>query len=72
MMTVIEVINNSNKNPNDLHDYLIDNNCNPYKLTHNKKYTEEGIREATKIWIEIEDEDKGKILSDLVNQFMSS
>ena len=62
---------NNNKNPNELHDYLI-NNCTPISLNHNAFYNEEGIKtkEATEIYIEIEEE-KEQELTDLVNQFMS-
>jgi len=62
---------NNNKNPNELHDFLIDNDCKLLSLTHNAVYDEEGIKivEATEIYIEIEKE-KEQQLTELVNQFV--
>lgn len=64
--------NTSGKNPNMLHDYLIENDCEPVSLNHNAKYNENGekTQEATEIYIAI-DEEKEQMLSGLVNQFMS-
>ena len=65
--------NKNNKNPNELHDYLIQNNCKPIFLGHNAVYSEETgekVQEATEIYIEIEPE-KEQDLANLVNQFMS-
>ena len=66
------VFQNENRNPNDLHDYLINNNCTPIYLGHNAVYGDDGekIEEATEIYIEIEEE-KEQLLNDLVNQFMA-
>lgn len=66
------VINNNKKNPNDLHDYLMKNDCIPKKIEHNANYNLEGekIEEATEIYIEIEEEKVQKLIG-LVNQFMS-
>jgi hypothetical protein len=66
------IIKNVGKNPNELHDYLILNNCFPSYLGHNAKYNENGeqVVEATEIYIEIEAE-KEQQLTDLVNQFMT-
>lgn len=63
---------NSDKNPNELHDYLIQNNCKPLFLMHNAEYNDLGekIAEAMEIYIEIEPE-KEQELTNLVNQFMS-
>lgn len=62
---------NTGKNPNLLHDFLIKHNCRPVALSHNAQYGEEGkLHEATEICIEIEPE-KESLLSQLVNQFMS-
>lgn len=62
---------NNIKNPNELHDFLIANNCFPTILSHNTVYEDgEKVTEATEIYIEIEPEKEG-LLTDLVNQFMS-
>lgn len=60
------------KNPNELHDYLITNDCIPVSLTHNAVYDESGekVEEATEINIEVESE-KEMLLSDLVSHFMA-
>ena len=67
------ILENKSKNPNELHDFLIENNCIPVYLGHNAEYDEEGYKtkEATEIYIEIEEE-KEEELTDLVEQFMSS
>ena len=64
--------NTNNKNPNLLHDYLINSDCVPTSLSHNAEYDEDGekIKEATAIYIEIEEE-KEQQLTELVNQFMT-
>lgn len=64
---------NLNKNPNELHDYLISKKCAPMFLNHNAIYSERGerIKEATEIYIEIEKE-KEQELTNLVEEFMSS
>lgn len=63
---------NINKNPNELHDFLIVNDCRPISLSHNAIYDEDGakVAEATEIYIELEEE-KQEELTVLVNQFMS-
>ena len=63
---------NNNKNPNELHDYLINNDCEPITLCHNAIYDDDGNKatEATEIYIEIESE-KQELLTNLVNSFMS-
>lgn len=63
---------NKNKNPNELHDFLIINQFTPISLTHNAEYNENGekTQEATEIYIEIESE-REQELTDLVNQFMA-
>ncbi len=67
----MEFINNG-KNPDLLHDFLIENDCTPVSLTHNTTYNEDGTKaqEATEIYIEIEPE-KEEMLTNLVNQFMT-
>ena len=63
---------NNGKNPDLLHDFLIDNNCTPLSLLHNSTYNEDGTikNEATEIYIEI-DPEKEVLSTDLINQFMS-
>lgn len=66
------VFQNSGKNPNELHDFLISNNCTPLSLMHNAVYNDEGEKtlEATEIYIEVES-GKEDLLTSLVNDFMS-
>jgi hypothetical protein len=66
------VFQNTNKNPNDLHDYLINNDCQQIMLSHNANYSEYGekTKEATEIHIEIEPEKEQQLVA-LVSQFMS-
>lgn len=63
---------NANKNPNELHDFLIGNSCIPNYLAHNAEYDDAGekVEEATEIVIDIKQE-KEQELIDLVNQFMT-
>jgi len=66
-------IKNNGKDPNELHQHLINNACKPIALTHNAKYDELlGIKtqEATEIYIVFEPE-KEDLLNQLVQQFMS-
>lgn len=64
-------IKNKGKNPNDLHDFLIENSCIPLNLHHNRVYAESGITEATEIYIDVEPE-KEELLINLVADFMNS
>lgn len=68
---IITFKNNNKKNPDRLHDFLIQNNCKPIYLKHNTIYDEEGEREeyATEIYIEIEESEQERLIN-LVNQFM--
>lgn len=70
-MTVIEIENTNNLNPNLLHEHLIANKCYPVTLKHNRKYEDDELKtEATKIWIEIEERNKEKTLR-LVEEYTS-
>ena len=68
----MKYINSAEKKPNELHDYLIENNCKPIYLGHNAMYDEncKKVKEATEIYIEIEEE-REQELTGLVNLFMS-
>lgn len=67
------IIANNGKNPNELHDFLITNDCTPIALFHNAVYDVDlGVKtqEATEIQIEIEPE-KEQLLNQLVTDFVT-
>lgn len=62
---------NQDKDPNQLHDFLIQNDCKPIELSHNAQYSENSkVSEATEIYIKVESE-KETLLNQLVQQFMA-
>ena len=68
----MKTFNANGKNPNELHDYLIANDCAPLYLGNNAVYGDDGeiVQEATEIYIMVEEGKEDK-LTQLVDQFMS-
>ncbi|WP_458412794.1 hypothetical protein ACNQFZ_18585 [Schinkia sp. CFF1] len=62
---------NTNKNPNKLHDFLIQNNIIPTRFIHDRSYDELGVvlEEAKTFFITVQDKDIENVLV-LIEQFL--